>query len=483
MKPLFWVLYTFIISALFISGCMKMGDNYSRPELGINIPKAYIQEDEKLSALSGTKDFWWREFGDPKLNDLVDEAFKYNPDIRKAAAVILEQKGRMIQTGANRFPSVNIAGQAKRNQSTVDMTSPTVLPAGGIGFITSEKRITTNSYGLSIPATFELDLWGRLARADEAAKADLLQAEENRDTIIQSVIAEVVSLYLKIESLNRQIQLNEQRIQNYQTGLNLVDKRYTAGLTDALEVRQARRSLSQVKSAQPSLHQALQVSQNNLAILCGKYPENTSQETKPKNYIDHLPPVPGGLPSDLLKQRPDIRAAEAQLMALNARVGQAKANRFPAISLTASFGYASDELSSLITPASELWNIASGITAPVFDAGSRKAGYDIAQARYQQGVSDYAKTVLSAFAEVENALLIRKQQILRREQLNDFLNEAKATQEMAEFRYDRGIVDYLTVLDAVQARFLAEEEIIASDLTILQNRVTLHRALGGGWGL
>lgn len=486
MKPLFWALYIFTISFIFISGCIKMGEDYIRPELGFNIPQSYIHTDEKIQALSLKslgKDCWWEEFGDPALNDLVKQALIYNPDITKTAAVIVEQKGRVIQTRSGRYPGIDINAQAKRNQATVETTVPTFLPGGGINFLTSEQRITTNTYGLSIPATFELDLWGRLARADEAAMADLMKAKENRETIIQSVISEVVSLYLQIGSFKSQIQLNEKRIQNYQTGLNLVEKRYKAGLTDALEVRQARRSLSQVKSVQPFLYQSLEVSKNNLAVLCGKYPEGTLIETRQKDYYNNLPPIPSGLPSDLLKQRPDIRAAEAELMALNARIGQAQAYRLPAISLTGAFGYASNELSSLIVPAGELWNIAAGVTAPVFDAGNRKAGFDIAKARFQQGISNYAKTVLFAFAEVENALLIRKQQIKRREQLTGFFNEAKATQEMAELRYNRGLVDYLTVLDAIQARFLAEEEIISSDLSILQNRVTLHRALGGGWNL
>ena len=469
----------------FMTGCMKMGPDHIRPEMTFNIPEGYSQGDQYLqnrqSLLIEPDDEWWMAFNDPIINELVNEAIHKNPDIQKTAAIVLELEGRLTQARANRFPGINIGGQAKRNQATVETTIPTYTPGVGLGFQTISQRVTADSYGLSMPATFELDLWGRLARANEAARADLLQAKETRRSVTQTIVAEVVSLYFKMESLERQIALNEMRIQNFQTGLNLVQKRYRVGLTGALEVRQAKRSLSQVKSAQPSLYQAIGITQHNLSVLCGDYPKTSPPRTQPVGYYKELPAIPGGLPSELLLRRPDIRAAEANLMAQNARIGEAMAYRFPVISLTGTFGYASDELGRLVSPASELWEMAAGIVMPFFDGGKRKAGQDIARAKFEQSVCEYAKTVLNAFGEIESALLTRKQQIERLEQLLDFLNEARATQEMAEMRYESGLVDYLTVLDAIQARFRAEEDIILADLAIWQNRVTLHRALGGGW--
>ena len=192
--------------------------------------------------------------------------------------------------------------------------------------------------------------------------------------------------------------------------------------------------------------------------------------------------MPSGLPSDLLLRRPDIRAAEANLRALNAKIGVAKANRFPKITLTGSFGYSSGELDRLFIPGNNLWNIAFGALQPIFDAGRLKAGQCAAEAQFQQGMVDYAKTVLTAFYEVESALLTRKEQMERRGKMLDFLAEARATQKVAENRYERGLTDYLTVLDAQRTRFQAEESLVLVELTILSNRVTLHRALGGGWG-
>jgi multidrug efflux system outer membrane protein len=213
----------------------------------------------------------------------------------------------------------------------------------------------------------------------------------------------------------------------------------------------------------------------------GRYPTTQAPRLQPEEYFRRLATVPAGLPSELLLRRPDIRAAEAKLMALNARVGVSKASRFPRITLTGSFGYSSDELNQLFRSQSELWSLALGIVQPLFDAGKLKAGQMAAEARYEQGVAEYAKTVLTAFSEVERAFLTRKEQIERRERTLSFLVEARATQRVAESRYRRGLVDYLTVLEAQQTRFKAEENLVLVDLAILTNRVALHRALGGGW--
>jgi multidrug efflux system outer membrane protein len=195
-----------------------------------------------------------------------------------------------------------------------------------------------------------------------------------------------------------------------------------------------------------------------------------------------MAPVPPGIPSDILKRRPDIRASEASLKALNARVGVAKANRFPRLSLTGSYGYSSSELNELLDPTSELWRIAMGLVQPLFDGGTLRARQRAAEARYQQGLTDYAKSLLNAFAEVERALLGRKELLERREKLLVFLAEARAAQEVAQNRYLKGLINYLNVLDAQQSRFTAEQNVVAVDFSLLVNRVNLYRALGGGWG-
>ncbi len=411
----------------------------------------------------------------------VDEVLKNNLDIKAACARILELKAQFVQTRADRFPDLNLEGQTQRQSRTVTTSVP-VLNGPNIQMQSVEETQRTTTYNLSMVTSFELDLWGRLARAEEAARADLLQVEESRHTVIQTVVAETISLYLQMESLERRIQITERSIDNFRSNLALLESRYERGLTSSLDPRQASRILAQAEALLPSLRQDLGITQQKLAVLLGHYPDTRPPRIQQEDYFKLLSPVPPGLPSDLLLRRPDIRTAEAKLRALNAQVGVAKASRFPRITLTGNFGYLGDELDQLFKPQSELWNLALGIVQPLFDAGKLKAGQRAAEARYQQGVAEYAKTVLTAFSDVEGALLTRREQLERRDHIVDFLEESRATQRVAENRYNRGLIDFLNVLEAQRTRFEAEESLVLVDLAIYTNRVTLHRALGGGWG-
>lgn len=467
----------FIVAVMtfFTMGCVRMGPDYERPDLKIQMPQAHQHGVGKPSGME-IRDEWWEEFGDETLNRLVRRVLERNLDIQKAAARFLEVRARLVQTRADRFPELNLQGQAQRQRRTTTAILPTLA-----GVVTRQNRETIDTHSLSLPAAFELDLWGRLSRADEAARADLLQAAESQWTVAQSVVAEAISLYLQAEAFERRIGIAGDSIDTYRKSLQLVEARYERGLTSILDVRQARRLLAQAEASLPGLRQELGTVQQRLGVLAGAYPKTSPPRHHPENYFQSLEPVPTGLPSDLLKRRPDVRAAEANLKALNARVGVAKASRFPRINLTGSFGYSSGDLSLLFEPESELWNLAAGIVQPLFDGGRLKAAQRGAEARYLQGVAEYAKTLLTAFSEVEGALLTRKEQLERRARVLDFLNEARATQEVAENRYRRGLVDFLTVLEATQTRFQAEENLVLLDLAILTNRVSLYRALGGGW--
>ena len=476
MKHYFGYIFLICAISLCIQGCLKMGPDFQQPELALQMPNAYQQADSKELIDEVDPDRWWESFNNPKINALVEQVAKNNLDIRKSTASVLELQARLTQTRSRRFPSISGSGSARKSQATTTSIDFTTLP-----FSVGSERSTTNSYTLSIPASFELDLWGKLARADEAARYDLMQVKEARRTLIHSIVGEAVSLYLEMESLERRIAINKLKIKNYEKNLQLIEKRYSAGLSSALEIRQTRRALTQARSVMPSYYQALGTVQHILSVLVGHYPETSPVRLHPEDYYKQLSPIPTGLPSELLKRRPDIRSAEAGLAAASARIGEAKASRFPSIALTGTYGSTSSELDQMFKPGSEFWNIAAGITAPIFDAGLRKSAHKAAIARYEQQLLSYTKTVLSALSEVETALLTRDQQLIRREQLIDYLNEARAVQEMAMNRYNKGLSDYLNVLEAVTSRFRAEEDIISSDLTLMQNRVTLYRALGGGW--
>ena len=459
-----------------------MGPVYGRPQADIRTPAQYRESEPTASSAVPDSDRWWESFQDFGINRLVTDVARNNLDIRRTTAAVIEFQARQDQAWSRRFPRLDARADAARSQSTItEVTGISASPVGGIAFARDQRLLTADTYLFSIPASYELDLWGRLARSDEAARYDLVQAEESRRTVIQSLIAESVSLYLEMESLERRIVVNRSRIENFEQTLTLVEKRYAAGLSGALEVRQTRRSLSQARSVLPTLVQALGAVQHRLSVLAGRYPETEPLRIQPEDYYRRLSPVPVGLPSELLLRRPDIRSAEAGLAAASARIGEAKAARFPSITLTGTLGFTSAELDQLFLPESGLWKLAAGITAPIFDAGGRRAIQKATEARYEQQMSAYAKTVLTAFAEVEGTLLARKQQLIRREQLIEYLQEARAAQEMALNRYEKGLVEYLSVLDAIIARFRAEEDLILSDLALMQNRVSLYRALGGGW--
>ncbi len=468
MKRLALALFIICLASV---GCMRLGPDYERPETGIRVPGEYLESGKVGTSQYVSKNKWWEEFGDSRLNQVVANTVLNNPDIHEAAASVMEARSIVWQTRADQYPSVELNADASRQQqSVVDFM------AGG-----DYTTVNIDSFSTILPASFELDLWGRLARATEAAQADLLAAEENRRTIVQSLVAETVTQYFNIQSLEGQLNITRQLTETYKKNLELVEARYLRGLSSVLDVQQARRNLAQSEAEIPPLNQAIGTARQTLAVLQGRYPRALDEKGIQKYGFDLPPPVPTGLPSELLTRRPDIRAAEASLEAACAKIGVAKANRFPQITLTGSYGYTSNSLQSLFKSESELWRIASDIYQPVFDAGKRKAAQQAAQAHYQKQLAAYAKTLLDAFAEVEGALLTRKQQIERRSRLMVYLNEAEATLETALDRYQRGLTDYLNVLDAQQAKFQADLNLTKTEYTIYTNRVSLYRALGGGW--
>jgi multidrug efflux system outer membrane protein len=453
---------------LFLSGCFSMTPEYLQPDLGFATPEHYQQAAIKSPSTAPVEmeDRWWEVFGDPKLNQWVEDALRNNWDLKQAAARILETRYQYFQVRADRFPELDIEGGYDRRKT-------------GGGRI--DQGVIFSNYNIGFAAAYEIDLWGRLASASEAAWNEILQAEENRQTIAQTVVAETINLYLQVEALERRIQIAHQSVEAFRRSLKFVNIRFQRGLVSALDVRQARRILAGAETRIPQLEQDLGTTQQQLAVLLGRYPKTSPPRLQPEDYYKQLDPVPPGLPSELLRRRPDIQAAVSQLKALNERIGVAKARRFPTITLTGSYGYASGELEDLIQSDSEFWNLTLGIFQPIFDAGRLKANQRAAEARYQQQAAEYSKTVLRAFSEVEEALLARKKQLERRERFLKFLQEARATQRVAQNRYIRGLTNYLDVLDAQQTRFEAEDDLALIDLEVLTNRVKLHRALGGGW--
>lgn len=462
----------FIAVVLAAAGCMRVGPDYARPEAGFAMPAQFAN-----TALAGeypADDKWWEAFNDPVLNDLVLQVVSGNHDIHQAASGVMEARARLVQVDADRYPRAGVSAQASRSRQSVEN------PITG-----RTEAIEASRHSLSVPASFEIDLWGRLARASEAGRAELMAAEYNRRTVVHSLIAEAVTRYLEIRALEARIHITEKMAETTALHLALVENRHARGLAPVIEVHQARRSLAQVRSRLPALRQAAGLSKQALSIMQGQYPESADtivDTTGQTAYTFRMPdPVPEGLPSELLHRRPDVRAAEARLEAASARIGQAKAARFPSLSLTGVLGYSSDALQSFFASQNEIYNMAAEAAVPVFDAGRRKAGQKAAEARFEAESAAYARAVLAAFGEVEGALLTRRELVQRREDLAAVLEDAKITETIAQDRYQRGLTDYSAVIDAMQARFQAEMELVESESALYANRVRLHRVLGGGW--
>ncbi|MDY6825265.1 MAG: TolC family protein [Thermodesulfobacteriota bacterium] len=464
-----------IILLLFCGGCMKMGKDYTRPDTAYTIPENWMSQSAAADYHRETEASWrwWRIFNNPDLNRFVRRVINNNHDIKKATTSILEAEAELGITHADRLPTVNLSFEAKRAQKTQTATLPGISR-------------TTDNYAVSLPAAFEIDLWGRLARTEEAARAKLLAATNARATVINTVIAESVTLYFRDDATERRHAVARQHLANRRKHARLITNRYREGLVSADALNQAEMAVNQAEIAVLNLERERNNIRQQLCVLAGQYPGKSNitwdpadDATAPPSPVTMLKPVRAGIPADLLKNRPDIRSAEASLKALNASIGAAKAARFPTISLTGAYGYTNNELSDLLTPESELWNIASGITRPVFDAGRLKALHEASKARYENGLQEYAQTVLKAFAEVENGLFNRKSHLKSRERQINTLRAAQRAYENAQRRYEGGIATLNDVLTREQTLLDVRENLVLTELSIITNRVTLERALGG----
>jgi len=443
----------FVFIFIVFTGCV--GIPHEMPD--IPVPEKYQHAGDFTGEF---RDRWWEDFNSKGINNLVQSIIEQNHDIRIATEHILQARASLGVVRSSLFPSLDASMNMNRQR----------------------EGIITNTINTSLAASYEIDLWERLRSSERAERYALLEAEENRHTVVQSIIAEAVSLYLQKEGVKRKIEIAKDRVENARKTLAMVESRYRAGLTAYLDLIEARGSLADSKAVIPLLYQDLYDLQQRLALLTSEYPETRDNKVSSNtDYIKRLRPVPAGLPSELLRRRPDIRAAEARMKRMYELLKSARAARFPSITLTASYGWASSSLSTLFRPENKLWQIASGIIEPIFDAGRLKLQEESALSRYREAIISYSKTVLNAFYEVERALLNRKLLFDRREQLLRILENVQEEEKTATAQYIKGLTDLVTVLRAKDRRFSVEENLADVDTSILLNRVSLYRALGGGW--
>ena len=472
---------------LLLAGC-SVGPDYVRPELEAEVPDKWAgQTPEPVvtmaealtdsASLAGGRWRWWESFGDTTLNGLVDDALEFNNDLAAAAGRVLEARALLGGAKSAQWPTIEIGGTAARSKRSELLTQ-------GFG------PIYSNQFSADATLYYELDLWGRLSRGKEAAQATLLASEQDRRTVAQALIADVVRTWLVIRELQLQVALTERTIANFNDNLTTVLERYRRGLVSALDVHLASQNLAAARSADPAFRQELAAARRRLEILAGRYPAGdliASDLDGPGGGLtleimpEPLDTVPAGLPSDLLQRRPDLIAAEMRLHSTVARVGEAKAALYPRIILTATGGTKSTELSDLFSSGTDFWSLAGNLFMPLINRGATQAQIKAAEARVVQSTAGYRQSILVAFSEVENALdqdLFQAQQELY---LTDSAEQARRSVSLAQDRYRRGLDSLLVTLESQRRLFNAESQLLTTQRARRAARVNLIQALGGPW--
>lgn len=453
------------LPALSLVACQMVGPDYFRPKQAL--PSSY-QEAQATDAASISNQ-WWTLYNDEVLNDLIAKTSKNNMDLKIAVARIEEADGYMREVGAALFPQVNLDSSASRYKVTELGATPVF---GGM-------TPTRSNYNVKLSTNFELDFWGKLRRAQESAKAQALASRFAKDTIDLSLKSLVAGDYLLLRSLEAQIELSKASMKSREDSLALTQRRLEGGVSSALDLHQAEVAYNNLKAQLADLIRQRAIIEHQLAVLTGDLDLKIAVGDIKSLPVPPVPPL--GLPSTLLEARPDVRQAEQNLIAANAKIGVAKAALFPTISLTAGLGGESKELGDVLKSAARIWNGGLSLNLPVFDSGRLSSKVDQATAEQKQLLASYERAVQNAFTEVNDALVSVRQNTEREAALNASQVSASKALEIANNRYKSGYTGYLEVLDAQRVFNDASLAYVQSRQARLTSTVELFKALGGGW--
>lgn len=454
-----------LLVPVLLGGC-AVGPDYEPPK--VDTPEGWrVQVDyETAAGLANTA--WWETFDDPVLNDLIVVALSQNKDLRIAAARIQEFAGRLRLARSGFYPQIGYGVGADRTQSS-ELAPP--LPAG--------IDPISNTYSATVNIGWELDVWGRIRRASEAAQAELLAAEEGRRTVIMTLVSSVATSYIILRGLDQRLVVARQTAESRRQSLELFELQYAGGVTSQLTLAQVRSEYEQALAAIPDLEKQIGLLENALSVLLGRNP-GPIPRGKPIGEL-LLPPVPEGIPSELLERRPDLRAAEQNLIAANARIGVAKAEYFPRISLTGILGYASGQLSDLFSKQAQLWGVGASAIGPIFTGGNISGQVQVTEAIQRQSLERYLQVIQTAFREVNDALIDNqksRQQLAAQGRRVDALQEYA---DLARLRFDNGYSSYIDVLDSERSLFNAQLAYVQTQAGVYTSLVNIYKALGGGW--
>lgn len=466
-RPLFRL--TPLALAVLLSGC-AVGPDYLRPANWL--PAAF---KEAPTAVAETKtdnpaivQQWWTLFNDTTLNELVDLALRQNADLRSAVARVEQADAAAREAGASLFPNVD----AQAAGSNTHLSEKTATWS-----VNSPEVLRARSAGLSL--SYELDVWGRVRRSNEAARASLLASQYGRDSIRLSVAGLVAANYLNLRALDAQLAITAESLSSREESAKLVKTRVDAGLVSPLDQYQADGALAALQAQQAELRRSRALLAHQLALLTGK--PDLEVAAGPLSAIPLPPQPPAGLPADLIEARPDVRQAEQQLIAANANIGVAKAAYYPKFSLTGVLGSESKTLSDLFSSGAGTWSAGLSLLMPIFDFGKTGARVDQAKALNQQSLIAWQKTLETAYKEVRDALVSLNELGTAESAQENRADNARKALDLARLRYDAGYSGYLEVLDAQRSANEAQLAAVATRQARLNAAVELFKALGGGW--
>ena len=456
------------------TGC-AVGPNYKRPQVAV--PSQWT-----VAAARGTstkpieKDEWWSSFQDPELNSLIERAAAQNLDLKLTLDRVDEARAARGIVRSGYFPSMDASASATRNRqrviAPVSQNSVNIVP------------VEFNNFQGALGASWELDVFGGIRRGVQAASAEVAAAEENLRDVRVILFGDVGRVYAQLRGFQRRLEIANKNIKTQQDTLDLTQAREKAGLATELDVSRAAAQLESTKAVVPTLLSGIDISIHRLSILLGEEPGALRSELEHASAIPAAAPdVEVGLPSDLLKRRPDIRRSEAQLVAATARIGEAKADLFPHFVLTGAAGRQTSQLHDITLGAGNFFSVGPGISLPLFTGGRIRSNIAVQDARQREALISYRSNVLNALEEVQNALVNYAQEQERRDRLNEAAQQSQLAVDLATEQYKAGLSDFLAVLDAQRELYADEDQAVQSQTSVATNVIGLYRALGGGWNV
>ena len=460
-----------LLIIIFLAGCAA-GPEYRRPDTATPVEYRYAEGYEEiwqngLPADELPKGEWWRIYHDPVLDELQQRAADNNQELRAALARMDQARAQAGISEAELMPRLDLQPSAQRSRNAEDLS-----PMG-----VSE---TTNTFRLPLDLNYELDIRGRLRRLSEADEAEFEASAAEVESFRLMLHSDVARTYFSLLTLDREIQLIEQTVALRRENKRMVTSRFQHGLSDKLDLSRADTELAVAEAEVVMLRQQRSEVEHSLALLLGE--PASSFELPPTDADDlHVPTVDPGLPAELIQRRPDVAAAERQLMAANARIGAAEAAFFPAIRLTGAAGYGSNELSNLLNSGNHFWNFGPQLSLPIFDGGRNRARLEQAKAAHEEALARYQQTILQAMQEVENALAALAILTQQQETQQRALRHARETVDLSHQRYRAGLVSYLEVIESERAAHTQQRAVLQTRNQQLQANIALIKALGGGW--